>query len=355
MSVSVIIPAHNEQEWLNRTIENIFATAHSCIEVVIILNGYEQEVDYPLNDKVKIVQLEHNEGERVAMNRGVEVATGTHILRIDAHCDFTPNGWDVMMEKVTDDKTITVAVLTALKISWEHLDKKRKEGWLRSGHKQEDWHEWEREKGHWYGFARLLPTMEAKWEKPNRDHSTYKTVEPNMAFTGCGFMLTKKFYEEIGGADESLPMMGAIGEEFAVKAWVHGGKVQTRTDVMIGHIFGTGGYNTQGVLDARRALETQYCDHYQMIADKFPNIVKLKTAEQRRTVTVNREDTETIKDSDGKTIKQIIKRYRYVWIDDGSGLTDAEVCEKYAPIATYIGVQVLIADDDGNMIKESKK
>lgn len=326
MSVSVIIPAHNEQEWLNRTIDNIFKTAKGEIEVIVVLNGYEQEVD----NKAKVLKAALNIGERGAMNWAVKEATKTHILRIDAHCDFSPDGWDVMMEEVTDDKTITVAVLTAVDKQWNRL------------------------KGHWYGFARLLPTMEAKWEKPNRDHSAYKTVEPNMTFTGCGFMLTKKFYEEIGGADESLPPMGAIGEEFSVKAWVASGKVQTRTDVMIGHIFGTGGYDTQNVIDARRALETQYCDHYQMIADKFPNIVKLKTAEQRRTVTVNREDTETIRDSDGKVIKQIIKRYRHVWVDDGSGMTDAQVCEKYSPVATFIGEQVLIAGDNGEMIEESR-
>lgn len=326
MSVSVIIPAHNEQEWLNRTIDNIFKTAKGEIEVIVVLNGYEQEVD----NKAKVLKAALNIGERGAMNWAVKEAAKTHILRIDAHCDFSPDGWDVMMEEVTDDKTITVAVLTAVDKQWNRL------------------------KGHWYGFARLLPTMEAKWEKPNRDHSAYKTVEPNMTFTGCGFMLTKKFYEEIGGADESLPPMGAIGEEFSVKAWVAGGKVQTRTDVMIGHIFGTGGYDTQNVIDARRALETQYSDHYQMIADKFPNIVKLKTAEQRRTVTVNREDTETIRDSDGKVIKQIIRRYRHVWVDDGSGMTDAQVCEKYSPEATFIGEQVLIAGDNGEMIEESR-
>jgi hypothetical protein len=119
---------------------------------------------------------------------------------------------------------------------------------------------------------------------------------------------------------------------------------------MIGHIFSTGGYDTQGVLDARRALETQYCDHYQMIADKFPNIVKLKTAEQRRTVTVNREDTEIIKDSNDKVIKKVIKWYQYIWVDDGSGMTDAEVCKKYAPEASFIGQDVFHVNREGELV-----
>jgi hypothetical protein len=80
------------------------------------------------------------------------------------------------------------------------------------------------------------------------------------------------FYWEIGGADESLAPMGAIGEEFSVKTWCNGGKVQTRTDVMIGHIFDTGGYDTSGVHEAREALVKQFGHRYQEIRDKFPDL-----------------------------------------------------------------------------------
>ena len=66
MSVSVIIPAHNEQEYLNRTIKNIFATAKGEIEVIVVLNGYDQEVKWKNSPKVNVLGLEHNEGERVA-------------------------------------------------------------------------------------------------------------------------------------------------------------------------------------------------------------------------------------------------------------------------------------------------
>jgi len=327
--ISVIIPAHNEQKYLNRTIENLYATAAGEIEVVLVLNGYDQEID----ERAKVLYLGKNEGERIAMNAAARISQGEYLLRIDAHCDFSPPGWDKMMVEVTGEKTITVAVLTALdKETWEH------------------------KKGHWYGMCRLLPNMEAKWLKANRDHLNYQTVEPNMAFTGCGFLMPTAFYWELGGADESLPPMGAIGEEFAVKAWLAGGKVQTRTDVIIGHIFGTGAYSTADVQKAQQMLVEKYGSRYQEIADKFPDVaaVPLRSAanvKEKRTIIVDRHDTTETKDKDGKVIMKKVEHFRYVWIDDGSGMTEDEVREKFAPLARKIGEETWLADDKGELVK----
>jgi hypothetical protein len=259
------------------------------------------------------------------------------MLRIDAHCDFSPEGWDVMMEEVTGEKDLTVAVLTA-------IDKQT----------------WERLPGHWYGFCKLMPNMEAKWQKPNRDHLNYRTVEPNMACTGCGIMLRRDFYYALGGADESLPPMGGIGEEFAVKTWAAGGKVQTRTDVMIGHIFGTSktGYPTQGVTDALKHLEVEYGHLYPEIKAKFPDFdwEKLTTAHNdklKRTVTVNREDTTITKDSEGNDIKKVVEYFKYVWLetDEEKGMTEDQIRIKYAPLAAKIGQDEYVINDKGEWVK----
>jgi glycosyltransferase involved in cell wall biosynthesis len=331
--ISVIIPAHNEEKYLSRTIQNIYATATGEIEVIVVLNGYDQEVEPPPH-RARVIRFPENMGERVAMNAAARLARGEYLLRIDAHCDFSPTGWDAMMAEVTGDKIITVAILTALDKNWNRL------------------------KGHWYGMCRLMPNMEAKWLKPNRDHNAYKTVEPNMAFTGCGWLIPTRFYWELGGADESMPKMGAIGEEFAVKAWLNGGKVQSRTDVIIGHIFGTGGYDTQQVVKALKMLEDKYGKRYHEIRDKFPDIeiIPLRPSKQlqdKRTVIVNREDTTTTKDKDGKVIMKKVEHFRYVWVDDGmeSNLTEDQIREKYAPLATKIGEEQWLANDAGELVK----
>lgn len=381
--LSVIIPALNEEPWLNRTIDNIFTTCSSerDLEVIIIDQGGNGDID----KRARVISPGENVGERKAMNLAADMAIGEWLMRIDAHCDFSPQNWDIMLCNVTGEKDITVAVLTATDKQWNRLP------------------------GHWYGLCRLIKTakcdycsasvpvvnevlslhtktstgaegvedlpcpgshtkncgpigLEAKWQKPNRDHTTYETVEPNMSLTGCGFVIRKDFYWDIGGADESLPKMGAIGEEFGIKAYLAGGKVQTRTDCMVGHIFGTGGYDTSGVKVAQQMLWDMYGDRYQEIADKFPNFegVRLIKTDQPgpdvRTVTVLRVDTQDTKDPQtDKLIRRREERFKYIWVENEhtseKHLTDKEIEVKYAPKAAKVGETIYVVDERGTLIE----
>lgn len=325
--ISIIIPAYNEQEYLNKTIDNFLSTAKGDVEVVVILNGYDQKVD----KRAKVLRYKDNLGERVAMNTAVHIAEGEYLLRIDGHCD-ADEGWDIKMLEVFKDKpkAIAVAVLTA-------VDKK-----------------WKRIKGHYYGFCNLLPTMEEKHNHERNNAKNHEPIEHNMAFTGCGFLIRKDFYWEIGGADESLPPMGAIGPEFAIKAHLFGDGVYTRTDVVIGHIFDTGGYDTTAVHKAREMLVEKYGDRYETITKKFGDVKMEKgstTENTKRTITVNRTDTEVTKDEKGKVLQKIVKHFVYVYKDDGKGMTESQVREKYSPLAKFVGQDVYYPDQNGKMVK----
>ncbi len=333
MSVSVIIPAHNEEERLNTTISNIFRTASGDIEVIVVLQGYFQIVD----PRAQTISSDQNVGERKAMNWAVKASKHSHILRIDAHCDFSPIGWDVMMEKATGPMDMTQAVLTATDKDWKRIP------------------------GHRYERCRLLPSMEAKWEKPNREGEDHPMVMPNMSSTGCGMMWRRKWYDLIGGADETLPPMGAIGEEFSVKTWLMGGKVQTHTGVMIGHIFGTGAYDTSGVLDARAGLVRRFGPRYPEIRAKFEGLAweeteglkpTAKFSDGTRIVTIDREDRTDVCGKDKQFSHMLIEHYRYKWIDNGteSHLTDDEICQKYKAQAVKIGQQTAIYNNNGQLI-----
>lgn len=326
MKVSIIIPAHNEQKYLNQTIDNMISSAKGDVEVVVILNGYDQQVD----KRAKVLRYKNNLGERVAMNTAAHIATGTHLLRIDAHGD-ADEGWDVKMLELFKDKpkAIAVAVLTA-------VDK-----------------DWNRIKGHWYGFCNLLPNMEAKWNHDRNNAKEHEIFEPNMAVTGHGFMIAKDLYFEIGGADESLPEMGAIGEEFAVKAHLFGDGIYTRTDVVLGHIFDTGGYDTSGVLKAREMLVEKYGDRYEEILACFGDVkMGTQTAEKtQRTVTVNRTDEEVTRDENGKVLEKIVRHYVYVHKDNGKGMTPEEIEKKYAPVAQLVATDKYYPDPNGKLVK----
>ena len=340
MSLSVIIPAFNEHEWLNRTIKNIRDTSTGIIEIIVVLNGYDQDVE----EADHVVRLDANMGERVAMNEGMKRAIGSHMLRIDAHCDFSPDGWDQVMVGCTGEKDMTQAVLTATDKQWERIP------------------------GHYYERCRLLPTMEAKWEKPNITDGVSPILVPNMSSTGCGFCMMKDWYWYIGGADESLPAMGAIGEEFSVKTWLNGGKVQTCTSVMIGHIFDTGGYDTGGVIKSRKALVSMYGDRYNEIRDKFPDIeiegedvIKMKptsvdsnTSHDDIVVTSTKEEVR--RDKEGNDVYKLVKTYRYIWLPELHPeelvLSRDEIASKYQDKGVCVDTRVQVLSEDGEWIDQ---
>jgi glycosyltransferase involved in cell wall biosynthesis len=369
--ISIIIPAQNEEPYLNHTIENIYNTCAIPPEVIVIDNGGNGEID----KRAVVLPMDNNVGERRAMNIAVKSAHCDYILRIDAHCDFSPKGWDMMMAEATGEKDITVAVLTALRIPWQYAPENEKKAWLANGRTREQWKGWERLKGHWYGLCRIIISehdpgvkgLECKWQKANRDHAHYKGLEPNMGLTGCGFMLRKSFYDEIGGSDESLPKMGAIGEEFALKAWANGGKVQTHMDVTIGHIFGTGGYDTSGVKVAQQKLWMKYQNIYPSICERFPAFEGLtlvradqpgrvgKPGRQERTIKVDRTDFHETRDAEGKLLRKKTEVYRYIWVEsehlDEKDLTQKQIEDKYSPLANVkISENIEYANDNGQLI-----
>ena len=358
--LSILIPAHNESKYLNTTIRNAYDTAVGPIEVIVVDQGGNGEID----PRAIVITPNENVGERHAMNLAAEKATGTHLFRIDAHCDFSPAGWDDLLCDSTGPSDLTITVLTATNGYWEDTPPDRQSNWLKQGHTADEWPYWERIPGHWYGFARIIVNdrggLECKWQKPNRDRDAYAPLEPNMGATGCGMCIRRDFYWTIGGADESLPKMGAIGEEFAIKTWHHNlttkafGRVQTRTDVMVGHIFGTGGYDTSGVIDAQIALNEKYGSILPDVIDRFPDwdvdrIVKTdQPGKPIRTVTVDRVDTTDTTDAEGNLIRRKKATYRYVWLEnehlDESAWTDKQIEEKYAPLGVLMGETITYPD-----------
>src|SRR3989304_5908899 len=98
--LSVIIPSRNEQ-YLQRTIDDVFSKAIGEVEVIAILDGYLPNP--PLKDHPNLVQIHRDpsQGLRPAVNSGAAVATGKFILKTDAHCRFE-HGFDEVLKKDCD-------------------------------------------------------------------------------------------------------------------------------------------------------------------------------------------------------------------------------------------------------------
>ena len=358
--LSVLLPAHNEERYLNRTIDNIFSTKQGEVEVIVV----DQGGNGPIDPRAVVISTGSNVGERRAMNHAADTAKGSWLFRIDAHCDFSPVGWDIMLTDVTGPTDLTMAVLTAIRKPKAYCDEDEQAKW------KDEWTDWERLPGHWYGFTHFVASesgygtgLEAKWQKANTKPDKLTGVWPTMAATGCAMCISRSFYDKIGGADETLPPMGAIGEEFAIKAWAFpGGKCQVLTDVMVGHVFGTGGYDTSGVDKARHMLYEKYEDIYKEVIARpefasFANVRVVKATQPGkpiREVTILRKDVTDSHGPGGVLTRRKTETFRYVWRSDEHpdeiGFTDAELEEKYAPQGIKVKKEVVYFDDNGNEV-----
>ena len=326
--ISIAIPAHNEEKYLNRTIDNFLSTARKGeVEIIVVLNGYDQEVD----NRAIVIKRPENVGMRKALNIASRIARGKSLMFIDAHCNITPE-WDTkMLESLRKHpKGIIVAPITA-------IDK-----------------DWTGSRG-WYGFCEMRPNMQPVWH----GKKTYKVTEPNMAVTGCGLLMAKDFYLSFGGLDDNLPKMGAIGSEFSIHGWLDGDGIYTRTDVLLGHIFDTGGYDTGSANNAQEILHKRWGHRYQEISNRFPEFkermrMNMETKKKHRTIVVERKDVHvTTDDKTNKPIKKIVELFKYVYEDDGSGPTEEEIRKQYGPKAYKVGEELYYPNstEEGKWIK----
>jgi glycosyltransferase involved in cell wall biosynthesis len=107
--VSVIIPSRVD-EYLLRTIQDLFLKAEGPIEIIVILDGYWPNPRLP--DLDHLIILHHggqhaNYGMREAINNGILVANGEYIMKVDEHCMFDV-GFDTKLKADCDDDWVCV-------------------------------------------------------------------------------------------------------------------------------------------------------------------------------------------------------------------------------------------------------
>jgi len=84
MSVSVVIPAYNEEKYIGDVLD-IVTQVPGLIEVIVVSDGStDQTVSVAQNYSVKIINLPQNIGKGGAMMIGAQESQGNYILFLDA-------------------------------------------------------------------------------------------------------------------------------------------------------------------------------------------------------------------------------------------------------------------------------
>jgi cellulose synthase/poly-beta-1,6-N-acetylglucosamine synthase-like glycosyltransferase/peptidoglycan/xylan/chitin deacetylase (PgdA/CDA1 family)/spore germination protein YaaH len=113
-SVSVIVPAYNEEMVIEATLQSLLASDYDNLEIIVVDDGSLDRTSEVVREKFKNeprVRLftEPNAGKANALNFGLRYATGEIIIALDADTVFAPHAISALAHRFYDPKMGAVA------------------------------------------------------------------------------------------------------------------------------------------------------------------------------------------------------------------------------------------------------
>lgn len=215
--LSVIIPVLNDNEELNLTIESLYNTSPSSIDVIVIDDA--STVPVVVNDKrVRFYRFEERRGAGQARHFGAEQAKSKHLLFIDSHMRFDENWYENAMKRIINTpKTLWCGV--CLGLGEGNMDIKKANGC--------------------YTGADLVLYAEKNktifdgvWRSDIPDSDDYEIS----CVMGACYFIHKDWFFHIKGLGQTM-MWGSEEPILSVKSWFAGGEVRLMKSVKLGHKF----------------------------------------------------------------------------------------------------------------------
>lgn len=208
-----IVMAAAKDPHLQRTVDEVREKAKGEIEVVVVLDGYEDNI----TGADTVVKNKRRLGLRSSINRGMEAAEGEWLLKCDSHCAFD-EGFDVKLLSVIADNWVVVPRRYKLDVDkWEVM--------------------WD---DGYIDYDRLLIDKPDRicgvhWNS-RRDDRKDIAVDETMVMQGSCYVMSRNHWNWLGGL--SINGYGSFaGEstEVALKTWLGGGRVMVNKTTWYGH------------------------------------------------------------------------------------------------------------------------
>jgi glycosyltransferase involved in cell wall biosynthesis len=210
--LSIIIPSVGEST-LQKTVDDIRNKAKGETEIIVVFD----------NVRIKEIQgaicvSNPNKGMRSAINYGVSISKGEHILKIDEHC-IVGEGFDEILLADLDDNWVVCPRRLWLDIKkWEIMDVDRLPA----------------------DYERLLISHPEKIGGCRWDSRTVKRkdilIDDNMVFQGSFYLMSRKHWDWLGGLhSEGYGEFANEAVEICLKTWLGGGRVITNKKTWYAH------------------------------------------------------------------------------------------------------------------------
>jgi hypothetical protein len=260
--VSVIIPSRNEA-FLAPTVADVLANARGDIEVLVFLDGYWPIPALDTSDKrLRIVHSGSAVGMRPAVNACAAIATGTYLMKLDAHCSLEP-GFDVVLcEDYREDNWILVPRRYPLD----------PEKWAREERRDAkypiDCHYLSEPFGK-HGDS--TPGLHGTEWRERRDRLADQPLTDDMSSQGSCWFMGRRHWERIGPQDAAC--YGNFWheiQEMGLKTWMSGGALMVTKRTSYAHLYKGKrygrGYSTR---DMGHEAGTSFCSWFWMTDQPF--------------------------------------------------------------------------------------
>ena len=100
--VSIIIPAFNEERYIEKTIESVLNNNYSNFEIIVVCNGCTDKTEQAVKrfkkfKNVKLSILKHKDAS-TARNKGVQLAKGNLLIFLDADINISKNSIQIITD-----------------------------------------------------------------------------------------------------------------------------------------------------------------------------------------------------------------------------------------------------------------
>ena len=116
-TISVIIPAHNEENYIKKTLHSLKNQTYQNYEAIVVANGCtdntEQIVNKRVNERLRLLSLP-KANVSVARNAGALNAQGSILLFLDADTTLANNALKQIKEQFTENY-LTMKIRNAIK------------------------------------------------------------------------------------------------------------------------------------------------------------------------------------------------------------------------------------------------
>ena len=200
--VSIVIPAYKAANYLREAIDSALAQSYENIEIIVVNdgspdNGATREIALSYGDKIRYIEKE-NGGSSSALNMGIKNMKGEWFSWL-SHDDL------YYREKISEQ----IRLISSLNLSEDELYR----------HFIFTACDFIDAKGAYIKKAKASVSEEMKKKIDSMSGNEYLIAEPTKYnFYGCGCLIHKRVFDEIGGFDENLRLINDLDMWYRVYA-----------------------------------------------------------------------------------------------------------------------------------------